>query len=611
MFPCACFSNCQGKFLDNRHQSSINKVDLQGGYCTQVYSHDRLELTGQILPYAANRCLLKSLGNPQGCLPKNMTDSLPLQVESLTFSYRDREEKAIQDIAFSANPGEVLLVAGASGCGKTTLVRCINGLIPRSYKGQMTGRVLVHGEDTEKWPLSRISQHIGTVLQDPERQILGSKVLNEVAFGLENLGMPRPEIITRVDEALRFLNIYHLRDRETFSLSGGEKQKLALAGVLAMRPSILLLDEPLASLDPASAIETLDMVRMMADEGMSIVLIEHRVEDVMRIHPERVMFMDKGEIRYLGDLDGLNAVVNYHEIKLPAEVIIQRAAQDPPPAELDVLPGVELTVEQDEEPLVEFEHVGFFYERDVPVLHDINLDIRRGDVVAVLGPNGAGKTTFVKHAIGLLEPKSGRVLVNGQDTRKASVAEIANTLGYVFQSPSHMLFAQTVHEELAFGPKNLKHLPEQIEKEVVEALEIVNLVEYEQDPPLSLSFGQQKRVSIAAILAMRSRILVMDEPTAGQDYKNYMNFMDSILQMPGFESILFITHDVDMAVIYANRVILVADGRIAADGPSHEVLADKELLESCRVVPTSLLNANLVRFAQSGRFLRAESLAHI
>ncbi|MGD2026198.1 MAG: ABC transporter ATP-binding protein [Anaerolineales bacterium] len=538
-----------------------------------------------------------------------MTKPLPLNIENLTFSYRDREETAIRDISFTANPGEILLVAGASGCGKTTLIRCINGLIPRSYKGKMSGRVLVHGKETDKWPLSRISQHIGTVLQDPERQILGTKVINEVAFGLENLGMSRQEIIARADEALNYLNIYHLRDRETFNLSGGEKQKVALAGVLAMRPSILLLDEPLASLDPASALETLAMVRMMADEGMSILMIEHRVEDVMKINPERVMFMDAGEVRYLGNIEGLNSVVNYHEIKLPAEVIIRRAAQDPPPTPLDVLLD-ERRADQTA-PLVEFEDVGFGYERDVPVLHDINIEIQRGDVIAVLGPNGAGKTTFVKHAIGLLKPKSGRVLVNGQDTHQASVAEIASTLGYVFQSPSHMLFAQTVHEELAFGPKNLKHSPEEIEKEVKEALKTVNLVEFEQDPPLSLSFGQQKRVSIAAILAMRSRILVMDEPTAGQDYQNYMSFMDSILQMPGFESILFITHDVDMAVIYANRVILVAEGKIAADGPPHEVLADQTLLESCRLVPTSLLAANLKRFSKSGRFLRAEALAHV
>jgi energy-coupling factor transport system ATP-binding protein len=260
---------------------------------------------------------------------------------------------------------------------------------------------------------------------------------------------------------------------------------------------------------------------------------------------------------------------------------------------------------------VRFEDVAFGYDKGTEVLHGISLDIRRGDVIAILGPNGAGKTTFVKHAIGLLKPKSGRVLVNGRDTHQASVAEIASTLGYVFQSPSHMLFAQTVFEELAFGPKNLGHPKAQIEKEVKEALEIVNLADKEKDPPLALSFGQQKRVSIAAILAMRSRILVMDEPTAGQDYQNYMNFMDSILQLPNFEAILFITHDVDLAAIYANRVILVANGRVEADGRPPEVLHDFNLLKACRLVPTSLLQANLDLLAKTGRFMRAEALAHI
>src|SRR5215510_9569140 len=190
-----------------------------------------------------------------------MTDALPLIVENLAFRYRDREGTAIHDISFEAKPGEVLLIAGASGCGKTTLIRCINGLIPRSYKGEMNGHVLVFGEETTAWKLSQISQKIGTVLQDPERQILGTKVVNEVAFGLENLNIPREEILQRVDEALKFLKIFHLRDRQTFTLSGGEKQKVALAGVLAMRPAILLLDEPLASLDPASVLDTLAMVR--------------------------------------------------------------------------------------------------------------------------------------------------------------------------------------------------------------------------------------------------------------------------------------------------------------------------------------------------------------
>lgn len=534
----------------------------------------------------------------------------PLVVENLSFRYRDRQETAIRNISFDTKPGEVLLVAGASGCGKTTLIRCINGLIPRSYKGEVNGRVLVFGKDVNDWKLAQISQKIGTVLQDPERQILGTKVLNEVAFGLENLGMPREEILQRVDEALQLLKIPHLRERETFNLSGGEKQKVALAGVLAMRPSILLLDEPLASLDPASAQDALDTVRFLADQGMTVLMVEHRVEDVLRIKPDRIMFMSEGEIRYLGNPSGLSKVVNYREVKLPAEDIVARAKQDPPPAEIRILPGAAGNG-SDSEALVRFEDVSFGYESDVEVLHGINLEIKRGDVIAVLGPNGAGKTTFVKHAIGLLKPKRGRVLVNGRDTKEASVAQIASTLGYVFQSPSHMLFAPTVREELAFGPKNLKHPQEQIEKEVKEALRIVNLSDKEQDPPLALSFGQQKRVSIAAILAMQSRILVMDEPTAGQDYQNYMNFMDSILGLPAFEAILFITHDVDLAVIYANRALMFNEGRLVADGPPQEALRDFDRLQANRLVPTSLLALNLKRLGATGRFMRAEALAHI
>lgn len=537
------------------------------------------------------------------------SNSSPLVVDNLSFRYRDRQGAAIHNLSFSANPGEILLIAGASGCGKTTLIRCINGLIPRSYKGEMSGEIRIFGEEVKDWKLSQISQKIGTVLQDPERQILGTKVVNEVAFGLENLGLPRADIFQRVDEALNFLKIPHLRNRETFNLSGGEKQKVALAGILAMRPSIILLDEPLASLDPASAQDTLDAVRLLADQGLSVLMVEHRVEDVLRIRPERVMFMSEGEIRYLGDAAGLSKVVNYREVKLPAEDILERAKNDPAPAEVNALPGVTRS-QYKEEALVRFENVAFGYESETEVLHGIDLNINRGDVIAVLGPNGAGKTTFVKHAIGLLKPKSGRVLVDGRDTKEASVAEIASMLGYVFQSPSHMLFAPTVHDELAFGPTNMKHPREQIELEVKEALKIVNLSEKENDPPLALSFGQQKRVSIAAILAMRSRILVMDEPTAGQDYQNYMNFMDSILQMPGFEAILFITHDVDLAAIYANRVLMISGGNLIADGKPQDVLRDFDRLKANRIIPTSLLALNLKRFSATGRFMRAEALAH-
>lgn len=533
-------------------------------------------------------------------------------VRDLTFRYRERPEPALRDITFEAYAGELLLIAGASGCGKTTLIRCLNGLIPRSYKGELSGEILLDGKAIANLSLARISQIVGTVLQDPERQILGTRVRNEVAFGLENLGLPRQEIIQRIDEALTYLGIQHLRDRETFNLSGGEKQKVALAGVLAMRPKILLLDEPLASLDPASAQETLRIVRQMVDEGMCVLMVEHRVEDVLKIHPDRVLLMEEGQIRYLGGVEGLYQVVNYREIKLPATEIMKRARHAPAPPILQVLPSVQAERRTTEQaPLVRFERVSFDYETKPNVLQDINFEIHRGDVIAILGANGAGKTTLVKLAIGLLKPTSGKVLINGVDTRHLSVAEIARTLGYVFQSPSHMLFAPTVYEELAFGPRNLDHPQSQIEKEVMEALEIVNLSGREKEPPLSLSFGQQKRVSIAAVLAMRSRILIMDEPTAGQDYQNYMEFMDAIVQLPNIEAILFITHDIDLAIIYANRIALMSEGRLVADGRPQEVLKDLEQLRNWRLVPTSLLQLNLEMLPTSGKFLRAEALAHL
>lgn len=537
-----------------------------------------------------------------------MSQAPVLEVEHVSFRYREREEWALRDVSLRLEAGHVLLVAGASGCGKTTLARVINGLIPRSYKGELNGRLLIHGQDTAERSLAQLSLDVATVLQDPERQILGTKVINEVAFGLENLGLPREQVRERAQQALERLRISDLRERETFNLSGGEKQKVALAGVLAMQPSLLLLDEPLASLDPASAQEALSLIRELADQGIAVLIVEHRVEDVLRIDPDRAVFMTEGEIVFEGPPSRLAHAVDYHEVKLPAPMVVEQAAQDPPPMAFEFLPG---GAGNGAQPLVQFEDVSFGYEQNIQVLHDINLSVYPGDIVGVLGPNGAGKTTLVKHAIGLIKPDRGAVLVEGRDTRELSVAEIAATLGYVFQSPSHMLFAPSVREELSFGPKNLGHGETEIEKEVQEAINIMNLSDMEAYPPLALSFGQQKRVSIAAVLSMGSKTLIMDEPTAGQDYKNYMDFMDSILQLPNFEAILFITHDIDLAVIYANRILLLNEGQLVRDGAPEQVLQDFDLLRECRLVPTSLLELNLDMLDRTKAFRRAEALAHV
>jgi energy-coupling factor transport system ATP-binding protein len=391
---------------------------------------------------------------------------------------------------------------------------------------------------------------------------------------------------------------------------------VALAGLLAMNPSILLLDEPLASLDPASAYEALEAFRSLADEGKTVILIEHRVEDAITIRPDRLLYMEAGQIRYLGSIEDLPTEINHHQVKLPADWVVKRVQQmgekiDKPEFTPNALTG---------DPLVFFENVDFRYSDDTPlVLQDVNLTIHHGDLIAVLGPNGSGKSTLVKHAIGLLKPTAGRVLVDGKDTRSMSVAQIARFLGYVFQSPTHMLYAPTVREELEFGPRNLDFKKDMMEKAVAESLSTVNLKGLEEYPPLGLSFGQQKRTTIAAVLAMRSQIMIMDEPTAGQDYANYTHFMDAMcrpsadgsqsLVAANFAATLFITHDLDLAVTYANRVLLVGDKHIVADGPPEEVLSDFDLLTHYRVRPTSLLRLNLEMLPRTGRFLTAESLA--
>lgn len=539
----------------------------------------------------------------------------PLIIENLTFKYRTRPELALENISLKVNPGELLLIAGSSGCGKTTLARCINGLIPRSYRGERSGQVLLHGREVADMQISEIAQVVGTLLQDPERQIVASNVFNEIAFGPENLGLPRAEIINRVDQAISRLNLEYLRERETFNLSGGEKQKVALAGVLTMNPSILLLDEPLASLDPASAHEALEVFRSLADEGKTVILVEHRVEDAIDARPDRLLYMEDGKIKYLGPIRDLPPEIDHTKVKLPAPWVVQRVKA------LDKVPAAPSKLEAGErgEPLVVFENVDFRYDEEYPlVLQNVNLKIYPGDLIAVLGPNGAGKSTLVKHAIGLLKPTGGRVLVQGEDTRKLSVAQIARTLGYVFQSPTHMLYAPTVREELEFGPKNLEFDPTSIPQYVNESLSTVNLKGFEEYPPLGLSFGQQKRTTIAAVLAMRSKILIMDEPTAGQDFANYTRFMKALcdtsdnaqsILTANFAATIFITHDLDLAVTYANRVLLFGDKHIIADGKPQDVLKDDQLLRRYRVRPTSLLRLNLDLLPRTGRFLPAESLA--
>jgi energy-coupling factor transport system ATP-binding protein len=538
-----------------------------------------------------------------------------LEIVDLTFRYRRATEPAIRDVALTLDAGEVLLVAGPSGCGKSTLIRAINGLIPHAYPGELAGTVTIAGRTTSEQKLRDLARTVGTVLQDPAKQIVGATVEAELAFGPENLGLPREGIQERVREVAAQTGIEALLGRETAALSGGERQLLAVAGVLMMEPHLFVVDEPLANLDPATASRLLAILRRLADAGAAVVIVEHRVEEALELEPDRVLYMEEGQTRYLGGIDGFFEVADPGSVKLPFEVVLERVRAGAVPADEDVPePARHPTEEAPVDgvpPRLEFRHV----EASIagrPILHGVTAALRSTEVVAILGPNGSGKTTAFRTAMRLLPPTSGTVLVDGQDASGRTTAELATQFGYVFQSPSQMLFARTVREELLFGPRNLGRDPASFDGLLAEILERTSLAGIEDildRPPLSLSFGQQKRLALAIALALRPRTLILDEPSAGQDHRTAEAFIREVLAIPGLESVYLITHDVDLALTHADRILLFRDGRIVADGPPTEVTSDEERWRACNLRPTSLMTANRrLGDAQVG-FLDAETLA--
>ncbi|MBX5451312.1 ABC transporter ATP-binding protein [Thermogemmatispora sp.] len=514
---------------------------------------------------------------------------------------------AIRDISFSLAHGELLLIAGPSGCGKSTLLKCLNGLIPHTFRGELEGEIWIEGRAAAGMSLRERARYIGTMLQDPEKQIVGSTVEQEVAFGLENLALPRAEIRHRVDEVLRRLQLETYRQESTFALSGGQRQQVAAAGVLVMQPSIFLFDEPFANLDARAIDELEELIKGLRAEGRTVIIVEHRVEETLKLRPDKVLLMQDGRQVFLGDVSSFLEVADPEQVKLPIEATLRRLteAERRQVVERLVRPivtrrAVEATGSSTDEPVLVFQDVHYRYEAGGrEILRGISFEIRRGETVALLGPNGAGKTTLVKQALGLLRPTAGAVLLYGEDTRKLSVAQLATRIGYVFQSPSAMLFAPTVQKELSFGPENLRFPPERLRRSVQRAAEALDVARFADRSPFSLSFGQQKRVSIASVLAMESHILLLDEPTAGQDYRSYISFMEHLRNLPELDALLFITHDLDLALRYTQRVLLLKDGCLVADGAPLEVLADQSLLESCNLRPTSLLRYLLAECSRS------------
>ena len=538
-----------------------------------------------------------------------------LEIEGLTFRYRRASEPAIRDLTLTVERGEVLLVAGPSGCGKSTLIRAINGLIPHSYSGELSGNVRIDGRPTTDLRLRDIARTVGTVLQDPAKQIVGATVEAELAFGPENLGVPRSEILDRIGSVMDRAGIRNLAGRETFALSGGERQLLAVGGILMLRPTLYVVDEPLANLDPATAGRLLGILRALADDGAAIVIVEHRVEEALDLMPDRVLYLDSGINQYLGPVDGFLRIADPHAVKLPFDVVLDRAREDARSNGAEAAPADAAEssggIHDDGPPRLAFRDVHAGYG-DRPVLRGINASFRRRETVAVLGPNGSGKTTLFRTAMRLLEPTSGTIEVDGSPIATKTVSQLATVFGYVFQSPSQMLFARTVREELAFGPRNLGRDPATFDTIIDEALGRTALADLEgirERAPLTLSFGQQKRLALAIALCLQPPTLILDEPSAGQDHRTANGFLAAVSSIPGLESLYLITHDVDLALTHADRILLMRDGELVADGPPTDVIADQEQWTACNLRPTSLLRANAKWGERPGRLLDSETLA--
>lgn len=529
-----------------------------------------------------------------------------ISIKNLSFTYRGFKNPTLKNINMTIADGEKVLILGASGCGKTTLSRVLNGLIPATYHGTLTGSVEIDGEDILEKSIAELSLRIGTVLQDPEGQFVGLTVAEDVAFGLENLGLSREEMNARVDESLRLVGMEKFKTHAPHELSGGQKQKVAIAGVLAMGPDILLFDEPLANLDPASAASVVALMDNLNRQGKTIIVIEHRFEEVLEGGVDKVALMKDGElIAFAPPREIINSgLLAEAGIRLPlfCEVVARINRRQDLPVTLteavSILRNEKIhgPVEpsgvgeaKGDTPLLSLENVSFCYNERTPVLKDISLSVYPGERVALLGHNGAGKTTLSLLLLGLLKPTAGNIYVNGQNITGLPVSRIARSIGLVMQNPNHMLSLPKVEDEVAFGPVNLKFSPPEIAEGVETSLKTCDLWPYRKWPTFALSYGQKKRLTVAAILAMHSKLLLLDEPTVGQDYRHYREFMDFMARLcdAGYTMIV-ITHDLNLAQEYTERTLVLVDGRLIGDGPTRRILAEEKLLEQAALRPTSL-----------------------
>ncbi|MDP9848578.1 ABC transporter ATP-binding protein [Streptosporangium lutulentum] len=539
---------------------------------------------------------------------------MTIKLRGASVRYHSTGRQVLGEVDLAVGPGDLALVSGPSGGGKSTLLRLLNGLIPHAYRAEVTGEVMVGGRPVAGQSVRELSTVVGTLLQDPGKQIVGTTVDTELAFGPENLGLSRAEIRRRIGEVVERVGIRHLLGRATAELSGGELQMVAFAGVLVMRPQVVVVDEPLANLDLEASLRLMGELRRFVDDGGAAVVVEHRVEEILEFAPSQVLYLEGGRPRYAGDVDGFLAAAPVAHVKLPFETLVARAAELPsvpglsreeiPPVPADrpgAAPDPTPRAPADPsrtgpasaapDPRLDYRRVTLGYgERSV--LAEVDLALGAHQRVAILGRNGAGKSTLLRAAVRLLEPLSGTVHVDGAPVVERSTRDLATTFGYVFQNPGQALFCATVADELAFGPRNLGWSADEIERVSGEVLRAM-LLDGEDDimnrTPRTLSHGQQRRLTVALALAMRPRTLILDEPTAGQDLHTTTLFMRQVLAAA--ESVYFITHDVDLALTCADRIVVVDGGRVVADMSPAGLAGDADVWTRAGLRQTSLVRA--------------------
>ena len=528
-----------------------------------------------------------------------------ISFNQFTFQYDAQAEATLKDISFDIAKGEKVLILGPSGSGKSTLSQCLNGIIPNIHKGQAQGQVRIDGQDIFKQSIYDKSQLVSTVLQDPDGQFIGLTVAEDLAFALENDCADQSEMKDKVALWAERLDLTSLLNHRPQDLSGGQKQRVSLAGVLIDESPILLFDEPLANLDPKSGQETIDLIDKIHKEvGATTIIIEHRLEDVLYRPVDRILLVNEGELIFNGSPDELlsSTLLLENGIREPLYVTVlrqlgfdTRSAQNL--SQLDALDLSDLALpdrvlkdkrDSSSDSILKVEGLSVSYGDNPAIIEDLSFSLKKGERLAIVGKNGAGKSTLAKALCGFV-PSQGKLTYKGQDISQDSIAERSERIGFVLQNPNQMISQTMIFDEVALGLR-LRGIEEaEVEERVHEVLKTCGLYSFRKWPISALSFGQKKRVTIASILVLKPEIIILDEPTAGQDYKTYtdiMNFLDS-LQKQG-HTIVMITHDMQLMLEYSDRCLVVVEGKVIADDNPVTILNQKGLLESANLKQTSL-----------------------